>query len=169
MIYDFDDFTLDPRRFELRPRRTYIPRARGVRRARPPVKHPDRLVTKDELLESVWGDKFVSEAALNSRVMSARKAVGDSGKEQRLIRTIHGRGFRFAGEVRPRSDGDSGREEEAKHDTATTAARWFRLQPAPLAAIRVRWWMACSLAQMLASSRCFCWGPDRQDHADRGS
>ncbi len=127
MIYDFDDYTLDMRRFELSLRGEPVslePQVFDVLALL--VKNHDRLVTKDELLESVWGDKFVSEAALNSRVMSARKAVGDSGKEQRLIRTVHGRGFRFAGEVRPRSEGDSGREEEAKHDTATAAA-----QPAP--------------------------------------
>src|SRR6266508_431964 len=63
------------------------------------IEHRDRLVTKDELLERVWGDKYISEAALNSRIMAARKAVGDSGREQRLIRTQHARGFRFIGEV----------------------------------------------------------------------
>ena len=110
MIYDFDDFTLDLRRFELSCRGKPVslePQVFDVLALL--VRHHDRLVTKDELLESVWGDKFVSEAALNSRVMSARKAVGDSGKEQRLIRTVHGRGFRFAGDVRERTDGDSGR------------------------------------------------------------
>jgi pimeloyl-ACP methyl ester carboxylesterase len=63
------------------------------------VQNRERLVTKDELLEKVWGDKFVSEAALNSRLMAARRAVGDSGREQRWIRTQHARGFRFVGDV----------------------------------------------------------------------
>lgn len=119
MIYLFDDFTLDLRRFELSSRGELIqlePQVFDVLAYL--VKHHDRLVTKDELLEAVWGDKFVSEAALNSRVMSARKAVGDSGKEQRLIRTVHGRGFRFAGDVRERSDADSTLVAEAEREAS---------------------------------------------------
>jgi pimeloyl-ACP methyl ester carboxylesterase len=52
------------------------------------------------LLEHVWPGGFVTEAVLTSRVMDARKAIGDSGREQRLIRTVHGRGYRFVGDVR---------------------------------------------------------------------
>jgi len=73
------------------------------------VRHRDRVVPKTELLDEIWGDRFVSESALSSRVKSARRAIGDNGRDQRLIRTIHGRGFRFVGEV---SDGD-GRGDEA--------------------------------------------------------
>lgn len=57
------------------------------------VQHPDRLVTKDELFEHVWPRGFIGDAALNSRVMAARRAIGDSGREQRLVRTVHGRGI----------------------------------------------------------------------------
>lgn len=66
------------------------------------VRHRDRVVTKQELLDQVWGERFVSEAALSSRLKSARKAIGDSGREQRCIRTIHGRGFRFVAAVTER-------------------------------------------------------------------
>jgi TolB-like protein len=58
-----------------------------------------RLVTKDELLASVWGGRIVSESTLASHLNAVRKAVGDSGEEQRLIRTISRKGFRFVGEV----------------------------------------------------------------------
>jgi pimeloyl-ACP methyl ester carboxylesterase/DNA-binding winged helix-turn-helix (wHTH) protein len=100
MIYRFAGYELDTGLFELR-------EAGASRRLEPQVfdvltylvEHRDRLVTKDELLEKVWGDKYISEAALNSRLMAARKAIGDSGREQRFIRTQHGRGFRFIGEV----------------------------------------------------------------------
>jgi DNA-binding winged helix-turn-helix (wHTH) protein/tetratricopeptide (TPR) repeat protein len=61
--------------------------------------HRDRVVTKVELLDEVWGDRFVSESALTSRIKSARRAVGDTGRDQRVIRTIHGRGYRFVAEV----------------------------------------------------------------------
>jgi pimeloyl-ACP methyl ester carboxylesterase/DNA-binding winged helix-turn-helix (wHTH) protein len=63
------------------------------------VEQHERVVPKDELIERIWPEKYISEAALNSRLMSARKAIGDSGGEQRLIRTVHGRGYRFVGDV----------------------------------------------------------------------
>jgi DNA-binding winged helix-turn-helix (wHTH) protein len=64
------------------------------------VQNHDRLITKDELIERIWPEKYISDAALSSRVMAARKALGDNGKAQRFIRTMHGRGFRFVGQVR---------------------------------------------------------------------
>ena len=63
------------------------------------VDRAGELVTKNDLLDNVWGDRFVSEAALSSRIAFARKALDDSGKEQRLIKTVHGRGFMFVGEL----------------------------------------------------------------------
>ena len=57
------------------------------------------VVTKLELFDEVWGDRFVSESALSSRIMAARKAVGDTGRAQRIIRTVHGKGFTFIAEV----------------------------------------------------------------------
>jgi DNA-binding winged helix-turn-helix (wHTH) protein len=62
------------------------------------VAHNDRLVPK-RVARKVWGDRFVGDAALNSRVMAVRRAIGDSGKEQRLIKTVHGRGYRFVAPV----------------------------------------------------------------------
>ena len=64
------------------------------------VTHHDRVVTKEELLDEVWGDRFVSESALTSRIKQARRAVGDDGRRQDVIRTVHGRGYRFAATVR---------------------------------------------------------------------
>jgi class 3 adenylate cyclase/pimeloyl-ACP methyl ester carboxylesterase/DNA-binding winged helix-turn-helix (wHTH) protein len=64
------------------------------------VEHRDRVVTKDELIGHIWPERFISEAALTTRVMEARKALGDSGREQRYIRTVHGRGYRFIAEAR---------------------------------------------------------------------
>ncbi len=63
------------------------------------IRHRDRIVSKDDLIEAVWQGRIVSEAALSSRVSAARRAIGDNGEDQRLIRTIHKRGFRFVGEV----------------------------------------------------------------------
>lgn len=61
--------------------------------------HRDRLVTKVELLDEVWGDRFVSASALTSRIKVARSAIGDDGTRQRLIRTHRGHGDRFIGAV----------------------------------------------------------------------
>jgi DNA-binding winged helix-turn-helix (wHTH) protein/pimeloyl-ACP methyl ester carboxylesterase len=100
VIYAFDDCELDLRRYELR-------RAGRVRRIEPQVfdvllllvRERDRVVTKEEILDTVWGDRFVSESALTSRIKALRQALGDDGKAQRLVRTVRGRGYQFVGEV----------------------------------------------------------------------
>jgi pimeloyl-ACP methyl ester carboxylesterase/DNA-binding winged helix-turn-helix (wHTH) protein len=63
------------------------------------LRHRDRVVSKHELLDEVWGDRFVSESALTSRIKAARRAIGDDGARQRSIRTLHGRGYRFVAAV----------------------------------------------------------------------
>jgi DNA-binding winged helix-turn-helix (wHTH) protein/predicted ATPase len=72
-----------------------MPRAFAVLRHL--VAHPGRLITKDELLASVWGDTIVSESALTSCIRDLRKALGDSSRTPRYIETVHRRGFRFVG------------------------------------------------------------------------
>ncbi|MEM9040767.1 MAG: winged helix-turn-helix domain-containing protein, partial [Actinomycetota bacterium] len=103
-VYSFDGCELDTNRCELR--------RDGERVAIEPqvydvllylVERRGNVVTKNELLDEVWGDRFVSEAALSSRVSAARRAVGDDGKAQHTIRTVHGKGFLFVAEV----DGDA--------------------------------------------------------------
>jgi TolB-like protein len=64
------------------------------------VQHRDHVVTKDDLFEHIWQGRIVSESTLTSRINAARKAVGDSGHDQAVIRTIARKGFRFVGEVR---------------------------------------------------------------------
>jgi pimeloyl-ACP methyl ester carboxylesterase/DNA-binding winged helix-turn-helix (wHTH) protein len=70
------------------------------------VRHRDRLVTKEELLDEVWGDRFVSESALTSRIKAARRAVGDDGSAQAVIRTVYGRGYRIVADVDERAADD---------------------------------------------------------------
>ena len=64
------------------------------------AEHHGELVRKEELLDEIWGDRFVSESALTSRLKSARRAVGDDGTRQAVIRTVHGKGYEFIAEVR---------------------------------------------------------------------
>jgi DNA-binding winged helix-turn-helix (wHTH) protein/tetratricopeptide (TPR) repeat protein len=100
MIYRFGDCQLDDQRYELR-------RDGQPRHLEPQVfevlaylvRHRDRVVTKAELLDEIWGSRFVTDSALTSRVKAARRAIGDSGREQRVIRTVHGRGYRFLAPV----------------------------------------------------------------------
>lgn len=68
------------------------------------IENRDRVVSKDELFEVIWKDRIVSDAALSSRIKAARAAIGDDGTRQTLVRTIHGRGFQFIGDVKERSD-----------------------------------------------------------------
>jgi len=75
------------------------------------VRNHDRIVSKDELIDTIWNGRIVSEAALSSRINGARRALGDNGTDQAFIRTLHKRGFRFVGNVEAVSalDGEAAR------------------------------------------------------------
>jgi pimeloyl-ACP methyl ester carboxylesterase/DNA-binding winged helix-turn-helix (wHTH) protein len=64
------------------------------------VRNRDRIVGKDDLLDTGWDGRIVSESTLSSRISAVRHALGDSGTEQKFIRTVPRRGFRFVGELR---------------------------------------------------------------------
>src|ERR1700740_550369 len=68
------------------------------------VQNRDRVVSKDDLIASVWGGRIVSDSTLTSRINAARKGIGDSGDEQKLTRPIARRGFRFVGALRMQSN-----------------------------------------------------------------
>ena len=96
MIYRFADCELDTERYELH--------ACGVSKPVEPqvfdllrylVENRDRTITKEELYKAIWQERIVSESALSSRIKAARQAVGDNGHEQKIIRTLHGRGFQY--------------------------------------------------------------------------
>lgn len=115
MIYQFEQFELDRACFELR--------ESGVAHTLEPqvfallaylVEHRDRLVSKHELFEKLWDGRVVTDSALTSRIKSARKAIGDNGTEQRLIKTVHGKGYRFVGKVHLFSH-----KRKEKHDQVT--------------------------------------------------
>src|SRR5215471_18415574 len=68
------------------------------------LQNRERVVSRDDLLASVWGGRIVSDATLDSRIRAARDAVGDSGAAQTLIRTFARKGVRFVGEVREEAE-----------------------------------------------------------------
>jgi TolB-like protein len=105
MLYRFESFELDTARVELRANGEARPLERQVFALLALlVENRERLVSKDEILEKVWDGRIVSEAAVSSRVKSARQALGDDGKSQRYIRTVHRQGFRFVASVRVEQD-----------------------------------------------------------------
>jgi TolB-like protein len=71
------------------------------------VQNRERVVTKDDLIDVVWGGRIVSESTLTSHINAVRKALGDSGEEQRLVRTIARKGYRFVVDVREAAASES--------------------------------------------------------------
>ncbi|MGB0113266.1 MAG: AAA family ATPase [Ilumatobacteraceae bacterium] len=63
------------------------------------VQERHRVVAKAEILDVVWGDQFVSESALTTRIKQVRKSLGDDGRAQKFIRNVHGHGYQFVGEL----------------------------------------------------------------------
>jgi DNA-binding winged helix-turn-helix (wHTH) protein/pimeloyl-ACP methyl ester carboxylesterase len=100
VLFSFENYALDCERRELRARGAAVP-------VEPQVfdllvyliENRDRVVSKDDLIASVWSGRIVSDSTLDSRINAVRKAIGDSGGKQRFVRTIARKGFRFVGEV----------------------------------------------------------------------
>jgi DNA-binding winged helix-turn-helix (wHTH) protein/tetratricopeptide (TPR) repeat protein len=116
LLYIFDKYVLDPDRRELRKCAAVIamePQAFDLLLHL--VHHRDHVVSRDELIEQIWGGRIVSESALSTRINAVRTAIGDSGSEQRLIKTLPRKGVRFVGEVReehrPSEPADAGASE----------------------------------------------------------
>jgi DNA-binding winged helix-turn-helix (wHTH) protein len=126
VIYQFGNCILDTARRELR-------QGGGLVAVEPQVfdvlkfliEARDRVVSRDDLLDAVWNGRIVSEATLSSRLNSARTAIGDTGAEQRLIRTLPRKGVRFVGAVQEIADAAP----EPPGDTAPADAVAWRGSP----------------------------------------
>lgn len=101
MLYQSENFTLDTDDYSLS--------RNGINHAIEPqvfnlliylIENRNHVVTRDELLENVWEGRIVSDSAINAGLKEARKAVGDTGKQQRVIKTIHRRGYQFIADVK---------------------------------------------------------------------
>jgi pimeloyl-ACP methyl ester carboxylesterase len=133
MRYRFGAFELDPDRFQL------------CRDGEPIAAEPQvlsllillaqaggRLVTKDEMIEAIWQGRIVSDAAITSRIKSARHLLGDDGQRQEMIQTVRGKGIRFLPEIsveraRSRSDEDAGPgDARSLHDLPPQRIRYCR-------------------------------------------
>jgi pimeloyl-ACP methyl ester carboxylesterase/DNA-binding winged helix-turn-helix (wHTH) protein len=133
MIFTFTDCALDTNRCELR-------RSGEVRHVEPQVfdllvhllENRDRLVTREELLDAIWGHRYVTPSTLSSRLKALRQAVGDDGKAQSIVRTVRGRGFRFVADVAMQShDGSNGTEASASPRVDPAASGEPPMGPVP--------------------------------------
>ena len=105
MLFHFADCSLDLERRELR-------RGERLVEIEPQVfdllvylvRNRDHVVTKDDMIAGIWNGRIVSDSTLTSRITAARKAIGDSGEQQVLIRTIPRKGLRFVGDVAERTE-----------------------------------------------------------------
>jgi TolB-like protein len=131
----FENHTLNTDRRELR-------RGRELIAAEPQVfdllifllTHRDRVVSKDDLFASVWAGRVVSDSTLTSRINAARKAIGDSGEDQKLIRTIARKGFRFVGAVQM---SDAGADNNDAGSAVMSREPWRPITPHERPAIAV--------------------------------
>jgi DNA-binding winged helix-turn-helix (wHTH) protein len=100
LLFSFENYTLDTERRELRRAAERIavePQVFDILEYL--VRNRDRVVSRDDLIGSIWGGRIVSESALHTRINAVRSAVADDGKQQRLIRTLPRKGFRFVGAI----------------------------------------------------------------------
>lgn len=133
MRYEFASFALDAQRYELRDG--------GVVRHVEPlvfdlllffVRNPGRVVNRDEIVNQVWSGRSISDATISSCVKAARHALGDTGDNQRFIKTVRGRGFEFAGHVMISSDGPVAPPNgQALIPDVRPEATWRAVEPSP--------------------------------------
>jgi TolB-like protein len=138
MRYGFDAFEVDADRYELRLDGAVLP-------VEPLVfdlilflvRNPNRVISRDEMVEQVWEGRAVSEATISSCIKSARRALGDTGDSQSRIRTVRGRGFEFRATVTP-FDGSAGGPPHAprvQSPGAATASRSAASDLKPIIAV----------------------------------
>ena len=100
MIYRFGRFSIDPENYRLcleGQAQTVEPQVFGVLAYL--IENRDRIVTRDELINAVWDGRIVSDGTLTTRINAVRRAVGDNGTDQSVIKTLPRRGFRFVAPV----------------------------------------------------------------------
>ncbi|WGD49136.1 winged helix-turn-helix domain-containing tetratricopeptide repeat protein [Bradyrhizobium sp. CB1650] len=124
MRYLFEEYVFDTDRRELHRGAAVVPVAPQVFDILDYlIRNRERVVSKDDLMNAIWNGRIVSEAALTTRLNAARTAIGDCGEQQRLIKTLPRKGFRFVGAVR---------EKDGNSDSATASvSRLHVLDPAP--------------------------------------
>jgi adenylate cyclase len=133
MTLVFDEFVLDLAKRELRRGQTPVqlePQAFDLLRHL--IAHRHRVVGREELTEAIWRGRIVSDAALTTRISAIRRTLGDTGRMQRLIRTISRKGFRFVAAVQEFVDANADEQEIGEGSAAATARSHRRSEPASI-------------------------------------
>ena len=100
MIYQFGKFEVDTQNYQLRNDGVTVelePKVFDLLNYL--IANRGNLVTRDELFENIWSGQIVSDTSLSNQIRAARKAIGDDGKSQSFIKTVHGRGYQFIAEI----------------------------------------------------------------------
>jgi TolB-like protein len=116
--FTFEDYVLDQERRELTQRGQVVavgPQVFDLLLLF--VNNPDRVVSKDELLQAVWSGRIVSESTITSHINAVRKAIGDTGEEQRLVRTVARKGYRFVGQINGAMAGEARQPDSDERST----------------------------------------------------
>jgi eukaryotic-like serine/threonine-protein kinase len=167
-LYRFGQFVLDPDKRALCRADSPVsltPRAFDVLLFL--VQNPNRLVTKEELLQAVWGDTFVEEGNLTQYISHLRKALGDNSEDTRLIVTIARKGYQFAAHVTVDATADIAKDatlQVVAPETSKTAARLVefptreKVTKSPSPPLRLRkWFTAAALLTVIAGALWMYW------------
>jgi DNA-binding winged helix-turn-helix (wHTH) protein len=167
-LYHFGDFALDPRRRLLtRAGSSVSLTSKAFDLLHFLVQNPNRLIMKDELLQSVWGDAFVEEGNLTQYISHLRKALGESSEDARLIVTVARKGYQFISDVTPTERLDAAKRSPAP--VLTTELSPADAQPAfrgptdaAIATVPRHWWKAAFAVVFAAFLAAVCFASWRQ-------
>jgi TolB-like protein len=121
--FAFEDYVLDQKRRELTLRGQVVavgPQVFDLLLLF--VNNPDRVISKDELLKAVWNGRIVSESTITSHINAVRKAIGDTGEDQRLLRTVARKGYRFVGQIKVDENGETQQPDQPDIDERASTA-----------------------------------------------
>ena len=176
MKYRFDSYEIDPDAYSLtRDGSEVSVEARVFETLILLIRERHRVVSKSELLETVWQVEFASEATLFKAIQQARRAVADDGRSQRLIKTVHGKGYRFVGEVEELPDHDSTATAKPTDHQSTPEEDDPLSEVAPVSSSAsspqqraTRWWLVAIAAAMAVGGAWAVWRAQRTEPAARG-
>ncbi len=94
------------------------------------IKERHRVVSKDELIEVIWEGRFISDSAVSSRIKSARKALGDDGRTQQYIKTLHGTGFRFIATINENAGKEPTKSKQPEYAKTQAGRCQIKIMPA---------------------------------------
>lgn len=149
VCYRFEDCEIDPAGYRLRVQDDIVAiEPRVLELVVYLIEHRDRVVSKEELLEQLWAGKYVTESTLTRAVYEARRALGDDSRQQRIIKTLHSRGYQFVATLHDAPENRASDEPEDVSSTSEALDDTTATAPSPLAQLtrsRSRRWLPVAL------------------------